>query len=593
MHPAKPGLYRDAIETALRAHTKLPLRSENQRHYQDLFVDINQLPFLDTPDWQVVFGRRGTGKTFLFKLLEEEGEGNVRRDGVLAIYVSAQDCRTSPTGRSVEDKTYALGYFQTFIDLVVTRLTDHVEALLGKPAFLEAFTGSQRRRREEIEDLLLELLTLAQVGAPIAAYETVTRSYRDSTSEMRGSDAGASVDVGIGKKGVSGRARASASRRFESGSTADRSVAHEGPAVPRYALVRDRLVRLVEKLHLGRIDVLLDEWSVLDPTAATAIQPEFADLLKRTLAGDRRLSVKIATNRYQTRFSNRGSGGSYRGLELDADVFEATNLDRALLDQDDLVWFYEELLYKRLVYQHRALEVFDPDGSGHPDEQFILSIFRNRKAFVELVKGAQGIPRDFILLFNSLAQHAGYSVNPLWRASVIRDRIRDKSVGGQAEIEYHSEASQLLSPCIRDVVAQTNSRTFLMRRGDVQLRGSAVDELLEKRLIHEYPRSELPGDVRAAYSGYVLDYGIWLDWARTLQHDPSATDEIPRISHENAASYTIDTRPITGTDRLTCSCGHVFEPSARSYQVRRLCPECFTPVGDLSEASRPTTRRQS
>jgi hypothetical protein len=580
MRSPKPALYRDLIEAALRAHTKLPLRSENQRDYQDLFVDLKQLPFLDTPDWQVVFGRRGTGKTFLLKLLQEESEARVRTDRVLAIYVSAQDCRTSPTGRTVDDRTYAVGYFQTFIDLVVTRLTDHVEELLGKPGVLETVLGSQRRRKEEIEDLLLELLTLSQVGAPVAAFDSVTHSQSESASEDHAARAAIGADARLLPAGVAAAAKASAARRFSRSASERSAVQREGPAVPRYALVRERLVELVGKLALARIDILLDEWSVLDPTAATSIQPEFADLLKRTFAGTPHLSIKIATNRYQTRFSNRGAGGSYRGLELDADIFEATNLDRALLDHDDLVSFYEELLYKRLVYQQPQLEVFDPERAGRPDEQFIRSIFRTRDSFEELVKGAQGIPRDFILLFNSLAQHAGYSVNPLWRGSFVRNRIRDKSVGGQAEIEYQSEASQLLSRCIREVITRTNARTFVIRRADVQRHGAALDELLEKRLIHEYPRSELPGDVRSAYNGYLLDYGTWLDWARTVQRDPSATDELlPRISTANIGKYTIDTAPIATSERLTCPhCGHVFEPSARSYQVRGLCPECFAPV---------------
>ena len=213
-----------------------------------------------------------------------------------------------------------------------------------------------------------------------------------------------------------------------------------------------------------------------------------------------------------------------------------------------------------------------------------------REAFEELVKGAQGIPRDFILLFNALSQHADYTVNPLWRAGVVRNRIRDKSVGGQAEIEYQSEASHLLSPCIREVVTRTGSRTFLMRRDDVYRRSQAVEELLEKRLIHDYPRSELPGEVRAGYTGYLLDYGTWLDWARALQADGAeSTELIPRISLANADEYTIDASAIPATERVTCPhCGHVFEPSSRSYTVRGLCPECFASVADThpAEASR-------
>jgi hypothetical protein len=62
-----PPLYRESLERALR--TPLPLRSEQHGNYLDLFVDTGHLQLLRNPDWQVVYGRRGTGKTFLLGVL--------------------------------------------------------------------------------------------------------------------------------------------------------------------------------------------------------------------------------------------------------------------------------------------------------------------------------------------------------------------------------------------------------------------------------------------------------------------------------------------------------------------------------------------
>ena len=94
----KPSLFRDELEQALRAHNRLPLRSEKHQHYQDLFVDRQQLVMLESPDWQVLYGRRGTGKSFLFGMLHEQAASDLDRLRVLSVLVSAQDCKVEPTG---------------------------------------------------------------------------------------------------------------------------------------------------------------------------------------------------------------------------------------------------------------------------------------------------------------------------------------------------------------------------------------------------------------------------------------------------------------------------------------------------------------
>ena len=45
----------------------------------------------------------------------------------------------------------------------------------------------------------------------------------------------------------------------------------------------------------------------------------------------------------------------------------------------------------RLLYCEPELKVFDPRRTGFPDEQFLLSIFRDERAFSELVKVAKEI----------------------------------------------------------------------------------------------------------------------------------------------------------------------------------------------------------
>jgi hypothetical protein len=262
-----------------------------------------------------------------------------------------------------------------------------------------------------------------------------------------------------------------------------------------------------------------------------------------------------------------------------ADLFEASNLDRAMFSHGDPVSFYRDLLFKRLLYVNPALDAFRARGIDAPDSEFLLSMFRDARAFEELVRGAEGNPRHFVNIFLSLARRFEFSLQRRWTAHDVQDCIREAIVTDEEDVATQSEAGQLLSPCIRDVVAATGARVFLVPRAKAACVGDAVDQLLEKRLIHEYPRRELPPELRDQARGYLLDYGLWLDWTRAFCRQEDDHDGIPELSGANAAEHTIDASKINQTDIVTCvHCNTAFARSARSYNLRGLCPECYEPA---------------
>ena len=575
------SMFQPNIDNALRLHAKLALRSERHGHYSDLFVDVDQLQALDTPDWQVVYGRRGTGKTLLLGMLDERS-ASTPEPRHLSVLITAPDCKVSPVGRTVPDKVRALGYFQTFLELLIDQVTEQLDHLLKEPGFLGRLTGQRRRSSDRAFELMVELLELASRGIPVGAFSDASDVREQTVSLETGQSTGlsASADVSArAKAGISAKVEASSDRR-ESETQQARTSSNP---VPRFALVRRRLLELLEVLEIERLNILIDEWSMLDPTGATGIQPEFAEYLKRTFHGAAVVSVKIATNRYQTRFSNRGAGGSYRGLEMEADLFTGTNLDRAVLDRERLVTFYESLLFNRLALVDTGLKRFKPRGAAAPDDTFILSIFHDKRAFDELVKGAEGIPRDFLSLFNSVAKSYGHTVETRWTATQVKDVIRQRSITGQDAIEYRSVTSQLVDPCIRTVVAHTRSRIFFVGREHHPSVQDPLDELLEKRLIHDHPRDEIPAFARESSHAYLIDYGLWLDWERTRAADgpPGPENPLPDLS-EDLPNWQIDPTQIEREDRVTCPhCGRVFTTDEPSYDRKGLCPECFEPIDDV------------
>jgi len=355
-----------------------------------------------------------------------------------------------------------------------------------------------------------------------------------------------------------------------------RTESRESDPIPRYTHVRKQLLAILDFLNVRRLNLLIDEWSLLDTTASTAIQPEFADLLKRSFAGTDRISVKIATNRYQTRFNNRGAGSSFRGLELGADIFEGANLDRAILRDDELAKFFETMLFKRMCFVERKLRVFEKQRSDTPVPAFILAIFRTRDAFTELVKGAAGVPRDFLSLFNELAERKSYSLSSKWQTREVRDTVRLRSTRGQTTVDHASIANRMLMESVYPVVQRTHSRLFIVPHLERDRLSDAFDELFEKRFIHDFDQQGIPAPVRARLGIYTVDYGLYLDWDRSTDR-PRNSVQSPRFnSPQGLQPYLLDLTALGHEDLKQCpSCQSHFSPSAKSFRLKGLCPECF------------------
>lgn len=576
---SRAGLYPEEFTAALRHHLSLPVRSEKQKGLTDLFVDNRQLHLIRNSDWQIIYGRRGTGKTMLLGVLKEQCSREFEHNKILAVSITAQDLLVSPTSGVVTDKQRALAYFQVFLENISEQLVGRVDELLGAPSFVQKFSGTRRRLIDKIQDTAIQILMLVQTGKSVDAYIARRETVENSASNESESRASAEMGASARNEKTALFATISAQVKGTRRSIKKTSTKEELTKIPRFALARAKIIELLKELGIHRLDILIDEWQTLDPQASTGIQPEFAEYLKRTFFGAPEISIKIATNRYQTRFSNKGSGTEYRGLEVGADIFEATNLDRTEQSLEEQVSFYSTLVYRRLVRCESRLSVYARAGGDAPNPQFALSLFRDEQAFEELVKGASATPRDFLLLFNSLAKARAFSNDPTWTVPMIHDVVREGGANLQEETDSTSEADQLLTRCIKGVVERTGSRLFLVDRDDRDAAHNAIEELVQKRLIDEYSRSELGPDIRTKYDAFLVHYGLWLDWrSQDILTDKHRVDELPAIAADDAKRFQIEIDQIDSDMRTCQHCGDHFSSQTRSFRVAGLCPNCFQGV---------------
>ncbi len=266
---------------------------------------------------------------------------------------------------------------------------------------------------------------------------------------------------------------------------------------------------LADSLSTKRIWLLLDEWGSVPPD----VQPYLAEFLVRCVLPLRAFTVKITAIKQQSVFSIQdATTGARIGFEVGADI-------AADLDLDDFMVFEQGSdrardFFLRLFYKHLTSGA---DSDHQVDvvrtEADLLRLgFTDRRAFDELVRAAEGVPRDAINIARSAALKAGserISV-PNVRAAARAWFLQDK----EDALSNHADAQRLLSWIIDSVIRGKRARAFLVNRKDS--RTSLLMALFEARVLHlvrrGYSAQDEPGE---RYDVFSIDYGAYVDLMQT------------------------------------------------------------------------------
>ena len=458
-----------------QALMRIPRRAESvDRHsLATTFVVAGSLSaMLQSSDHQIIYGRRGTGKTHALMYLGDY----VERCGDLAVHL---DLRTIGSAGGLYSDS-SLPEAQRGTQLLVDALEAIHEQLLAV-----AVEG----RAADQDALLRALDALADAAT---AVEVVGEVEQETTlSEAAGADDGLELSR-TPKLSVSRRTSASAEGRFRR-SGVER---HHVVFGPLSRALRD----VVGALGGSRLWLLLDEWS----SVPLELQPMLADLLRRSALPIQGITVKIAAIERRARFRLPGQDGDYVGIEVGADAATAVSLDDFMVFDDAPA--QARTFFQQLFHNH-AVPRLTPDLRDRitSPSAFEQGAFR-KNAFAELVRAAEGVPRDAINIAALAAQHAHN--NPIGVEDVRRAArdwyLRDK----QSAITSHTRAHQLLRALVNEVVGRRRSRTFLV---DQMSDSGILHDLYEARLLHVLRRGVVarrnPGTL---YDGFAIDYGCYV-----------------------------------------------------------------------------------
>lgn len=472
---------------------KLSRRAENteRSHLVSTFVDVGPLfTLFSSVDHQILYGRRGTGKTHALYYLAN----SIEADGDISIQL---DMRTiGSTGGICADPSIPLAERAT--RLLVDTLTFIHESLLNY--VIDKDEEFNLSALGPLLDSFADAITEVRVVGSVENEETLgQRNQIQDSTNLGVLLSPTNMNTNFGIQQTQQRENDIQQRFRRSG--VERHRVHFGS-------VQNVLSQIISQLNNKRIWLLLDEWSEVP----LDIQPYLADFIRRSIFPIAGFTVKITAIEQRCQFRIMSETGGYIGIELGAEIASSLSLDEFMVFDNDAqraLDFFGELIYKHVKPKIDATK--GPVPATKAD--FIREVFTQISAFEEFVRAAEGVPRDAINILIHAAQRANTN-----KISVQDIRLAAKTWYNRAkEGSLHAKpiAHELLRWIIDEVIGHRQARAFLLRSN---VKDDLIDFLFDARVLHVVKQSVSGRDEPGVrYNVYSIDYGCYVDLINTTR----------------------------------------------------------------------------
>ncbi len=455
------------------------------------FVDPGLSEQLDSPNNQIVYGRRGTGKTHVLRVL---GDLLRTQPGNIVVY---QDLRSLGSSSEFEDDDLPLAVRATSLirsvfDPIHTLILDEATrpAAAIDPAPFNAFAEAVRR------SVLAE-----EVSRIETSLDSEHSKRRKKALDLRPAFFHAEWE----KDGKQGQRMTSA---------------REGRPLDSimFAEIGSSLAQCLAELGGAHLYLLLDEWTAVPEE----LQPLLAEFLKRTLFVLPTVTVKIAALEYRSRFSEPLTRNNQLGFEVGADLSSSLELDDYLVyDRNNT---RTEELFAEVLFRHLTAEMTLEATSSSVDEytgylqteygveagdRLIELLFASRRPYRELVRAGEGVIRDFIGIFAAAYFDAVRREKRAIDLPAVRTAARNWFASDK-EINVRRQHRDALDRICEEVLAKGRRRTFMVDRKHEP--NETIDALVDRRVIHVVARNVIDAqNPTRRFSLYTLDYGLYVD----------------------------------------------------------------------------------
>lgn len=434
-----------------------------RRNHSPLYVDVGEnLHRVRARQHQVIFGRRGSGKSCLLIhfLNEAEKKGDIR-----PVYILVDEFKRL-----------------TYPDVQIRLLIEILQATPVSWRCLKRLTRRKIPSELHVRDLraLLDLANDSQV------------------EQHSGGEAEEAAGAKFGAPGV-GEAKAATKRKVFSDSR--RSFReHKLDTLERHLKdYKEVLAAPRPAANAGFACVVIDDFYLLSPES----QPDVLDYLHRLLR-DTDLYMKVATVRHRTTLVRNHP--QTVGVEIAQDV-EVIDLDRTLEDLPATQSFLTKMLDSlgaKVGFAEVSSEIFNPE------------------ALEALTLASGGVPRDFLTIIANAIEVGISSGAARWLTPTLiykgasRLAWQTKLSGMREDVSGDAAGlerllTDLLAFCLRD----QRKTAFLIAQDEAQRNPDAfewIQQLMDFKLIHVVePDTSAASGRGGRYVAYTLDFSFFME----------------------------------------------------------------------------------
>lgn len=553
----------------------------------ELYVGSNALNTIESPEHQIIWGRRGTGKTHLLKAFVQKVNSDPNRKE-MAFYISCDEaCMHSPLDiqfPSDEDKMkyYARDAFKSFLSSLTEQIIDLYAGVLDlKYFFKEEYDELERENKlVSIDARLEDLLANCDCGIPVISQrERInTNVNKAETSRESSFDAGGEISKTNANKSLIFSLMAKLQHKKNRSVITTASEGDEIKYTYSFSLKRTRecLIKIINALGIDMLYICIDEFWLIDKKRDICLQPMFWDYLRQVFLNLPKISIKVASIREVTKLNSKASAANSFGVQSGHDIHEALNLDTLFVTDEDKLRHYKDILYSRINY-------FSNEGCLVQDDYsidyIINALFKTDVNLSALIAYTHAIPRNFL----TALQKSLYAIDfDLQRCFIHRYLIRQIVI----DIYLNERRSNIpmnegsLFSVINDYINSTKHYFFLLSTADKKRFKTEIDNLIYIEAIHQVPSSILPANIMDRYKGFYIDSGKFL---HTIGYIESGDDEGVPYNF----SYVLPSTVLTDYDRfvlnlnavesefLECpNCSARVNKNNPVYLKASLCPTC-------------------
>ncbi|WP_159520021.1 hypothetical protein [Sunxiuqinia indica] len=427
-------------------------------NHDPVYVDVsNHLERLGSRQHQIIFGRRGSGKSCLVVHFKNK---ECKKLNILPIYIDT-------------DEIKRLGYPDILIRLILS-------VMEKTPAAKKRFRRIIGRKNDIQKhiDNLRKLLSQAE-NRSVKKEEKQDSKY-DGGGSYHGFRAGASKSYSTGQISEFQEWKLDTLERYLSD-------------------YKQSLVDALDKTNFSSSFVFLDDYYLIKRDK----QPDVIDYLHRLLRGTN-YYLKVGTVRHRTEYMR--NDGQTIGVELQEDI-EEINLDRTLEDLNSTSTYISQMLNslaEKVDLKDPVTELFNQQAfeklviaSGGVPRDFLT-------IFVDAVDNALSVGREEYI-----------TPTNIWKAaSSLSYRKKLKNLRKDASNDADS-LERVYRDLMRFCLQEKKRTCFLISQDECQMHSSAhelIQQLMDFKLLHIVePDTSAASGRKGRFEAYTLDFSLFME----------------------------------------------------------------------------------